>query len=95
MECHPSVQGQQNSVSMVHWIATAIDGSRVASDAGITRIADYVGGVFVQYGDLTEQQVMEWVFLALGPRKQAIESSLSASVAAQTQPSMITLQNPW
>ena len=95
MECHPSAFGQQNSVSMVHWTVTASDGVHVASDAGVTRIADYVGGEFTQYDELTEQQVMGWVFLALGAKKDAIESDLLASIAAQTAPVMVTLQNPW
>ena len=95
MDCIPSIHGAVNAVSVVHWTATATDGQFTSGDAGITQIARYIDGPFIAYSDLTESQVMEWVFLALGSRRSAIEAGLLASIASQSEPPLVTLRPPW
>jgi len=80
-------------VTIAHWRATATDGEYSASSYGtcsFTPDADSDG--FVAFEDLTESQVLEWVYEALD--KEAVEASLATQIEAQKAPvTMVGL--PW
>lgn len=70
-------------VTTAHWRATAVDGDASASVYSTTFWAD--GQPTVPYANLTEQEVLEWVW-ASGVDKTAIEASLAADIQAQKNP---------
>lgn len=81
-------------VTVAHWNVTAVDGDYSASaygTAGFTPDASAPG--FVPYANLTEAEVLAWVW-ASGVDKDATEASLAQQIAAQKNP--VTLNGlPW
>jgi len=80
-------------VTIAHWRATATDGEYSASSYGtcsFTPDADSEG--FVAFEDLTETEVLEWVYEALD--KEASEALLATQIEAQKAP--VTMAGlPW
>lgn len=70
-------------VTTAHWRATAVDGDFSATTYATCSWVD--GQPTVPYADLTEQQVLEWVW-ASGVDKDATEAALAAQIAAQQNP---------
>jgi cytochrome c1 len=80
-------------VTIAHWRATATDGDYSASSYGtcsFTPDADSEG--FVAFEDLTESQVLEWVYASLD--KEAAEASLATQIEAQKAPVTVAGM-PW
>jgi hypothetical protein len=81
-------------VTVAHWNVSAVDGDYSASaygTAGFTPDASAPG--FVPYANLTEAEVLAWVW-ASGVDKDAAEASLAQQIAAQKNP--VTLNGlPW
>ena len=81
-------------VTTAHWNVSAVDGDYSASaygTAGFTPDASAPG--FVPYANLTEAEVLAWVW-ASGVDKDAAEASLAQQIAAQKNP--VTLNGlPW
>jgi len=78
-------------VTTAHWRATAVDGDYSASIYSTCGWSE--GQPTVPYLDLTEQQVLEWVW-GSGVDKDAVEATLAAQIAAQKNPPMAT-GTPW
>ena len=97
IDSYPQAQGKNNVAFNVHWKLTdptivspmphiyAVHGSQV-----LTYVA---GSPFVEYSDLTEEQVVNWVKSAMGAEQiLAMQSKLDVnlgqnpSVAVQQQP---------
>ena len=51
-------------------------------------------GSFTPYNELTEQQVLDWCF-ANGVDKSAIEANVTAQIANQINPPVVSLPLPW
>ena len=81
-------------VTVAHWRVEAVDGEYSASaygTVGFTPDASATG--FVPYANLTEAEVLAWVW-ASGVDKAAAEASLEAQIEAQKNP--VTLNGvPW
>jgi hypothetical protein len=69
-------------VTTAHWRATAVDGDHSASIYSTCAWAD--GQPTVAYANLTEQQVLAWVWESVD--KAATEAALAAQIAAQKNP---------
>ncbi len=80
-------------VTIAHWRATLSDGEYSASSYGTCSFTPDAGSEgFVAFEDLTEAQVLEWVYAALD--KDAAEASLSTQIEAQKAP--VTMAGlPW
>ena len=76
-------------VTTAHWTVTATDGDFSASAYGSV---GFSGEVTTPYADLTEAQVLEWVWASLD--KAAYEASLAAQIEAQKNPVSAT-GVPW
>ena len=81
-------------VTVAHWNVTAVDGDYSASaygTVGFTPDASAPG--FVPYANLTEAEVLAWVW-ASGVDKDAAEASLAQQIEVQKNP--VTLNGlPW
>ena len=76
-------------VTTAHWTVTATDGDFSASAYGSV---GFSGELTTHYADLTEAQVLEWVWASLD--KAAYEASLAAQIEAQKNPVSAT-GVPW
>jgi hypothetical protein len=77
-------------VTTAHWTVTATDGDFSASAYGT---CGFDGELTTSYEDLTEEQVLGWVW-ANGVDKDATEESLAAQIEAQKNPVTAT-GVPW
>jgi hypothetical protein len=81
-------------VTTAHWNVSAVDGDYSASAYGTAGFTpDASAPDFVPYANLTEAEVLAWVW-ASGVDKDAAEASLAQQIAAQKNP--VTLNGlPW
>jgi hypothetical protein len=82
-------QTSDGFVTTAHWTVTATDGDFSASAYGT---CGFNGELTTPYADLTEAQVLEWVWASLD--KAAYEASLAAQIEAQKNPVSAT-GLPW
>jgi hypothetical protein len=78
-------------VYQVHWQATAVDGEHSASVYATCSWSD--GTPTVDYADLTQEQVLGWIW-ANGIDKDAVEASLASQIEAKKNPTTAT-GVPW
>jgi hypothetical protein len=71
-----------NFVITAHWRATAVDGDYSASVYSTCSWAD--GEVTIPYEDLTEQDVLDWVWVSVD--KDATEQALADQIELQKHP---------
>jgi hypothetical protein len=81
-------------VTTAHWNVSAVDGDYSASAYGTAGFTpDASAPDFVPYANLTEAEVLAWVW-ASGVDKDAAEASLAQQIEAQKNP--VTLNGlPW
>jgi hypothetical protein len=81
-------------VTVAHWNVSAVDGDYSASAYGTAGFTpDASAPDFVPYANLTEAEVLAWVW-ASGVDKDAAEASLAQQIEAQKNP--VTLNGlPW
>ncbi len=82
-------------VIVAHWTATAVDDDYTASAYGSASFAapDPEAPGFIPYEDLTEDDVLEWVW-ADGVDKDATEEALAANIEGQKNPVVLS-GVPW
>lgn len=96
MESHPHESGFDNVVDRVEWMIAGDEGDNVARIGGRTNLNPVVPSDFTEYANLTEAQVLEWVFAILGPDAiAALEASIAAQIATMQSPPTTTLPLPW
>jgi hypothetical protein len=83
-------------VVVAHWRASATDGDYSASSYGTCGFTpDPTAPNFVPFDDLTEDDVLAWVYAELGAEQlAAIEDGLSANIEEQKAPKVIA-GTPW
>jgi hypothetical protein len=87
--------GQSDVVYLVDWLASDTDGVNEARRGGQTEIPAPTG-TFVPYDQLTEQQVLDWVWAQIGSdAKTAIETNLNMQIVYMQQPPVVSLPLPW
>jgi hypothetical protein len=81
-------------VTTAHWNVSAVDGDYSASAYGSVGFTpDASAPDFIPYEDLTEAEVLVWVW-ASGVDKDATEASLAAQIELQKNPVTAT-GTPW
>lgn len=78
-------------VTTAHWRATAVDGEHSASIYSTSSWSE--GSPTVPYADLTEEDVLEWVW-ASGVDKTATEEALATNINEMKNPASAT-GTPW
>ena len=68
-------------VTTAHWICNGVDGEHTAS---VYASASFDGNVSTPYANLTEQQVLGWVWQQVD--KAATEAAVAAQIAEQKAP---------
>ena len=80
----PTKGQHKDVVHSIEWDVTGVDGEDSASTSGALSINTDVTENFTAYENLTEEQVLSWVFAALGQDgKQRTEGQVQAVLAAK------------
>jgi len=83
----------KNVVKQIAWECQARNGSITKREQGRLTLNDPSPDDFLEYGDLTESSVLNWVWLQVG--KDAVEAKLSSKIDATLSPELVVLPNPW
>lgn len=97
MQAAPQVGSDTDVVMTVSWICAGStnDATPVQSFyQGITSIPFTQGGSFTPYPDLTQDQVLGWVW-SNGVSQTEIEAQVAANIDAMVNPPVVTLPLPW
>lgn len=95
MRCVPQVEGVENLVVECGWRATATEGAHSATAYGsCTWSQPESAEGFTPYSELTEDQVLGWVFCS-GVDRAATEASLQRQLADLINPPVVQPPLPW
>lgn len=111
MESYPSHEGEENVVFNVHWtcngtqwVTSSISGSVTSqsysdSSIGVQSIPYVSGSAYTPYEELTEEQVLGWVFnqMVSGSRtsKADIEANVQSRINDKITPKVVINPLPW
>jgi len=96
LDCIPSVDGQTNVVSNVHWRVSATDGTNTTEIYNSQPLIFDSKNAFVNYADLTKNQVIGWVQEAMGiDVVTRLQESLDNKLKALANPPIVKPPLPW
>ena len=105
LDCYPKYEQETDVVFTVHWdclgnmtVATgSLSGSTYNSRLyGTTGVMYHSGSTFTPYNQLTEPQVLSWVFDSMGQQqKDSIEAGAANAIYTQIDPPIINPPLPW
>lgn len=100
MECYPEYQQEKDVVFTVHWDclgAETVSGSTYNGRVyGATGVTFNSGSSFVPYSQLTQEQVLGWVWDAIGQdQKTNYENNVQTQINNQINPPIVILPLPW
>jgi hypothetical protein len=82
LQTYPEVEGQTNFVCSASWNVSGSDGEFMGSLNGATAFKLDPEAPFTPYAQLTQEQVLEWVFASLGEEgKASAEADVDAQIA--------------
>jgi len=97
INCRPLLDGKTNVVHEVIWqckITSDENPDEHITHSELMQIP-YTSGVFTDYSQLTEEQVVGWVKERLEGLAPAIEASLTEQLRIKLLPPSVTLDLPW
>ena len=96
MTAYPEYEGQTDIVFQVAWVCSATDGVYNTATYGSVELTLDPTAQFTPYADLTIDQVLGWVFDAIGEEgKAAAEASCDEQLTAMAAPATVTPPLPW
>ena len=97
MDCYPTVGSETDVVFTVHWTCAGTqtqDAKTYKANVYSTCGVPTPTGTFTPYADLTQEQVLGWVY-ASGVDKDATEAAVQAQIDNQINPPVVTPPLPW
>lgn len=99
MNCYPSAEGETDVVFTVYWRCNGEETTETdtyyGTSYGSTNVEYKEGQPFTPYADLTEDQVLNWVWAAPDFDKDKVESSVQEQINDKINPPIVTLALPW
>ena len=96
MDVLPQEGGETDVVVTVYWKLNGTNGEYNGSVYGSVTLSPYEPGEpFTPYEELTQEQVLGWVFEALGDLVPQYEASVATQIQNQIKPPVITPPLPW
>lgn len=96
MTAYPQYEGQTDVVFQVAWVCSATDGVNNTAAYGSVDLTLDPAQPFTPYADLTLDQVLGWVFGAIGDEgKAAAQAQCDDQLAAMAAPQTVTPPLPW
>jgi hypothetical protein len=92
MDCS-TTETNPDTVITSHWTCAGTDGTYNASVYSTCSFAP-PEGTFTPYADLTQEQVLGWIW-ANGVDQTSTEAAVEAQLQAQINPPVVTLPLPW
>ena len=93
LDCLPQAEGQTDVVVTAHWSCNGTNGTYNASVYSTTSFT-YTGGPFVPYSDLTQQDVLGWIW-ANGVDQASAEAAVQTQIDNQITPPVTSPALPW
>ena len=93
IDCYPQADGETNVAFNVHWQLVGTQDTysgSVYSTCGVPAPT----GTFTPYADLTQDQVLGWIW-ANGVDKDSAEAAVQAQIDAQITPTVVQPALPW
>ena len=97
MDCYVQQDNLSDVVYSVHWQCTdtqTIDGKEYSGRVYSTCSLPAPEGSFTPFQDLTQQQVLGWIWTN-GVDQAATEAAVEAQIQAQAHPVVVSLSPPW
>ena len=93
LDCVPQAPEGADYVVTAHWQCNGVDGDYSGQVYSTTSFA-VVEGAFTAYADLTQDQVLGWVW-DNGVDKDATEAAVEGQIEAQINPPIVAPPLPW
>ena len=93
LDCVPQAPEGADYVVTAHWQCMGVDGVYSGQVYSTTSFA-VVEGAFTAYADLTQDQVLGWIW-ANGVDKDATEAAVEGQIEAQKNPPIVAPPLPW
>jgi hypothetical protein len=93
LDCYPQAEGQTDVVFTVHWTCSGTDGTYNGSVYSTCSVPAPTG-TFTPYADLTQDQVLGWIW-ANGVDQASAEAAVQAQIDNQINPPTISPPLPW
>jgi hypothetical protein len=94
LDCLPQSAEGADYVVTAHWQCTGVDGDYSGSVYSTCSFAVVEGTSFTPYANLTQAQVLGWVW-ANGVDKDATEAAVEGQIEAQKNPPVVSPPLPW
>ena len=96
LESFPSIDGLENAVSRVYWQLDGADETNTVTVNGTVDLDLPTSNGFVAYGDLLQEQVIEWVKAKLGSKlENEYYQYLDQKLAEVARPEATETPIPW
>jgi len=89
----PVEDGRPDVVTTVYWSCTATDSGKTAQQSGNMGF-EGAGSPFTPYAELTQEQVLDWVY-ARGLNKDQTEATVLSDLYLLVNPPVVEKQLPW
>lgn len=94
LDCVPQTAEGADYVVTAYWRCSGVDGDYSGTVYATTSFPVVQGPSFTPYADLTEAQVLGWVW-ANGVDKDATEAAVEGQIEAQKNPPVVAPKLPW
>jgi hypothetical protein len=94
LNCLPQSAEGADYVVTAHWQCTGVDGDYTGQVYSTASFAVVQGEAFTPYADLTQDQVLGWVW-ANGVDKAATEAAVQQQIDNQINPPIVAPPLPW
>lgn len=96
MDAYPEYEGQSDVVFGIHWTLTASEGVHQAQIYGSHNMTLELGAQFTPYSELTEAQVLDWLFAGIGSEQvAAFEANVEQQLQDIINPTVVSPPLPW
>jgi len=94
MSSQVQLDGYTDVVVEVAWSCTGNDGTYYAAISGLTRVTFDSSSTYTPYADLTEEQVLTWVYSS-GVDEASVQAQIDNQIELQINPPIVMLPLPW
>ena len=94
MSAQKELDSYTDVVIEVGWTCIGTDGTYYAAIPGVTRVTFDGGPDFTPYTDLTEEQVLGWIYSS-GVDQSSVQAQIDTQIDLQVNPPIVVLPLPW
>jgi hypothetical protein len=94
MSTQVQLDGYTDVVIQIGWTCSGTDGTYYANIPGLTRVTFTGSSEFTPYADLTEEQVLGWLWSS-GVDQSSVQAQIDTQIDLQVNPPVVVLPLPW